>query len=99
MKLGAGCMWRLLLLSLLAAAFVAAHEKLSEDLSDDGDDMGLDEEELRALMGEEEDEATVIDEEESDEKNEKEPGEAGTDPNVSFQVGVGLRVQCLCGVW
>ncbi|XP_078810477.1 calmegin isoform X1 [Oryzias latipes] len=86
MKLGAGCMWRLLLLSLLAVAVAAAHGEQPEDLSDDGDDMDLNEEELRALTGEDEDEATVIDDEEYGEKSEKGPGETETDSSVSFQV-------------
>ncbi|XP_017287980.1 calmegin [Kryptolebias marmoratus] len=86
MKMGGGWMWRLLLLSsLAAAATVAAHENQWEaDVSDD--DLGLDEEELKVLMAEdeeeeEEEEATVMDEEQSDEAD-----QTSSDANVTFQV-------------
>lgn len=91
-------MWRLLLLSLLAVAVAAAQGKQPEDLLDDGDDMDLNEEELRALTGEDEDEATVIDDEEYGEKSEKGPGETETDSSVSFQVGIGSGVEWTRGV-
>uniref|UniRef100_A0A3P9KXD3 Calmegin n=1 Tax=Oryzias latipes TaxID=8090 RepID=A0A3P9KXD3_ORYLA len=91
-------MWRLLLLSLLAVAVAAAHGKQPEDLSDDGDDVDLNEEELRALTGEDEDEATVIDDEEYGEKSEKGPGETKTDSSVSFQVGIRSGVGWTRGV-
>ncbi|XP_037546012.1 calmegin [Nematolebias whitei] len=82
MKLGGGWVWRLLLLSLLTGAVVAAHENQWEgDVSDD--DLGLDEEELKVLMGEDEDEeeATVADDDQSDEAD-----QTGSDANVTFQV-------------
>ncbi|XP_060903199.1 calmegin [Labrus mixtus] len=93
MKLDRGWMWCMLLLFSLALAAVAAQESQMEvDLSDVEDNMGLDEEELKVLMGEEEEEedeeATVIDDDNFDEADGKATaeGEAGTDGNVSFQV-------------
>ncbi|XP_041838419.1 calmegin [Melanotaenia boesemani] len=86
MKLGGGWMWRLLLLSSLAVAAIAAHGKQPEtDVSDIDDDMGLDEEELKVLMAEDE-EATVMDEEQSNDADEKGSVTTETDANVSFQV-------------
>lgn len=87
-------MWCVLLLSSLAVATVVAQEKPSEaDIADVDDDMGLDEEELKVLMAQEEteEEATVMDEDQSDETDGKgtESGKAGKaemDANVSFQV-------------
>lgn len=87
-------MWCVLLLSSLAVAAVAAHEKqMEDDVSDIDEDMGLDEEELKVLMAEEEDEeeeeeATVMDEDHSDETNaaSEKASEVGTDANISFQV-------------
>uniref|UniRef100_A0A8C6NRH4 Calmegin n=1 Tax=Nothobranchius furzeri TaxID=105023 RepID=A0A8C6NRH4_NOTFU len=84
MKVGGGWVWRLLLLSSLTVAIVAAHEREPElDVSDD--DSGLDEEELKVLMAEdgdeEEEEATVMDEEPAEEID-----EVATDSNVTFQV-------------
>lgn len=82
----------MLLLSYLAVAAVACQEKqLEGDVSDVSEDMGLDEEELKVLMAEEdeedqEEEATVMDEDHSDETDTA-SGKAGTDANVSFQVG------------
>ncbi|KAM7008629.1 calmegin isoform 2-T2 [Tautogolabrus adspersus] len=93
MKLDRGWMWCMLLLFSLALAAVAAQESQMEvDVSDVEDNMGLDEEELKVLMGEEEEEeeeeATVIDDDNFDEADGKATakGEAGTDGNVSFQV-------------
>uniref|UniRef100_A0A8C9YJY8 Calmegin n=1 Tax=Sander lucioperca TaxID=283035 RepID=A0A8C9YJY8_SANLU len=62
-------MWRVLLLSSLAVAAVAAQEKqLEADVSDIDEDVALDEEELEVLMAEEEEEeATVMDEDHYDE--------------------------------
>lgn len=80
----------MLLLSCLAVAAVVAQERLEEaDAADVDEDMGLDEE-LNVLMAEEE-EATVMDEEQSDEKEDqgKERGKgdmAEMDANISFQV-------------
>uniref|UniRef100_A0A671YUX4 Calmegin n=1 Tax=Sparus aurata TaxID=8175 RepID=A0A671YUX4_SPAAU len=84
-------MWRVLLLSSLAVAAVAAQDnQLEVDLSDMDEDMGLDEEELKVLMAEEEEEeeeeeATVMDEDHSDEADTA-SGKTGTDADVSFQV-------------
>lgn len=82
-------MWRVLLLSFLAVAAVAAHKQQAE-ADDLDDDLGLDEEELNALMAEEE-EAMVTDEEQSDETHDEgtESGSTGSDADVSFQVGNG----------
>ncbi|XP_030271187.1 calmegin isoform X2 [Sparus aurata] len=91
MKLDRGWMWRVLLLSSLAVAAVAAQDnQLEVDLSDMDEDMGLDEEELKVLMAEEEEEeeeeeATVMDEDHSDEADTA-SGKTGTDADVSFQV-------------
>ncbi|XP_049428786.1 calmegin isoform X3 [Epinephelus fuscoguttatus] len=91
MKLG--WMWCALLLSSLAVAAIAAQQKQVEiDVSDNDEDVVLDEEELKVLMAEEEeeeDEASVADEDHSDKTDGTESGEvgkAGTDANVSFQV-------------
>ncbi|XP_047433617.1 calmegin [Mugil cephalus] len=86
MKVDRGWIWSVLLLSLLAVAAVAAHEKQAE-AEDLDDDVGLDEEELNALMAEEE-EAMVTDEDQSDETQDEgaESGRTGTDADVSFQV-------------
>ncbi|GAA6228581.1 calnexin-like [Lates japonicus] len=94
MKLDRGWMWCVLLLSSLAVATVAAQEKPSEvDVADVDDDMGLDEEELKVLMAQEEteEEATVMDEDQSDETDGKgtasgKAGKAEMDANVSFQI-------------
>lgn len=68
-------MWRLLVLSFLVAAAAAAHES-EADVSDvdDETDMGLDEEELKVLMTEDE-KAMVMNKEPSQDKD-----------NISFQV-------------
>ena len=85
-------MWRVLLLSSLAVAAVAAQDnQLEVDLSNMDEDLGLDEEELKVLMAEEEEEeeeeeeATVMDEDHSDETDTA-SGKSGTDADVSFQV-------------
>ncbi|KAM8880493.1 calmegin isoform 2-T2 [Spinachia spinachia] len=93
MKLERGWMCCVLLLSSLAVAAAATQGKQMEvDISDFDDDLGLDEEELKVLMseGEEEEdveeEATVMDEDHSAETDGPESGKAGIDANVSFQV-------------
>ncbi|XP_037327406.2 calmegin [Pungitius pungitius] len=94
MKLERGWMCFVLLLSLLAVASAATQGKqLEVDISDFDEDMGLDEEELKVLMSEEEEEeeeeaeeATVMDEDHSDETDGTASGKAGIDANVSFQV-------------
>lgn len=88
-------MWLLLLLASVAVAMAAGQEKQSDaDVSDMDEDMGLDEEELKVLMAEHEEEATVMDEEQSDEMDDKDTesenaGKAATDAHVSFQVRSG----------
>lgn len=74
-------------------AIVAAQKA---DVSDVDEDMGLDEEELRVLMAEEQDEeeeATVTDEDQPDETESKgtASGKAAADENVSFQVRKGSQ--------
>ncbi|KAF3687200.1 Calnexin Precursor [Channa argus] len=91
MKLDRGWAWLVLLLSFLAVVVLAAQEKKSEaDISDIDEDIGLDEEELEVLMAEDkqEEEATVTDEEQSDETDSKGTanGKTAVDSNVSFQV-------------
>ncbi|CAG5882137.1 unnamed protein product [Menidia menidia] len=90
MKMAGGWTWRLLLLSSLAVAAVAALEKQTEfgGAAEVDEDLGLDEEELRALMAEEdqeeeeeEEEATVMDDEQVEE-----PAGSGAESEVSFQV-------------
>ncbi|XP_076001701.1 calmegin isoform X2 [Genypterus blacodes] len=93
MKLDRGGLRFLLLLSFLAVAAVAAQEMAPEDdISDTDLDMGLDDEDMTVLMAEEE-EATVMDEEQFDEaEGEETASEKGedaedkADANVSFQV-------------
>nr|XP_020451753.1 calnexin-like [Monopterus albus] len=90
MNLDRGWMWHALLLSYLALAVVAQEKQSEADVSDIDANMGLDEEELKVLMAEEE-EATVMDEEQSDETDRMDTasvkdGKAGMDENVSFQV-------------
>uniref|UniRef100_A0A8C9YHJ3 Calmegin n=1 Tax=Sander lucioperca TaxID=283035 RepID=A0A8C9YHJ3_SANLU len=86
-------MWRVLLLSSLAVAAVAAQEKqLEADVSDIDEDVALDEEELEVLMAEEEEEeATVMDEDHYDETVDTASGKAGKaemDANVTYKTPV-----------
>lgn len=88
----------LLLFSLALAAVAAQESQTGTDFSVDDEDMGLDEEELEALMGEEEreeeeeeeedDDATVMDDDNFDDADSKDTMKEkdGTDGNVSFQV-------------
>lgn len=85
-------MWPLLLLLSLA---VAAHQKQPEADQTYFDD-DVDEDELQALLTEDEEEATVMDEEQPDEKGQMEPGKTGAD--VSFQVRNGSSVKVVCAV-
>ncbi|XP_074554550.1 calmegin isoform X1 [Halichoeres trimaculatus] len=99
MKLDRGWMGLLLLFSLALAAVAAQESRMETDFSVDDDNMGLDEEELEALMGEEErgeeeeeeeeeEDATVMDEDNFEEADSKDTMKEtdGTDGNVSFQV-------------
>ncbi|XP_029007194.1 calmegin isoform X1 [Betta splendens] len=88
MKSDRGWMLHFLLFSFLAVALVVGQEA---DISDVDEDMGLDDEELKLLMAEdqdEEEEATVIDEELPDETESMDTasGKTTLDENVSFQV-------------
>ncbi|CAJ1053273.1 calmegin isoform X3 [Xyrichtys novacula] len=97
MKSYRGGMRLLLLLSLALAAVAAQESQVKVDVSDVDDDMGLDEEELEVLMGEEEtmekeeeeeEEAAVMDDDNFDEADSKDTVDEqdGMDGNVSFQV-------------
>lgn len=82
MKLDGGWLWRALLLSSFAVALAAADEMQSEaDISDVDDSLGLDEDEMRVLMSE--DEAIAKKEEAGSKKT------PVADANVSFQVSTG----------
>lgn len=71
MKVDRGWIWRVLLLTSLVATAIRAQDE-------------QDEEELKVLMAEEEEEVTLVDKDEVDVS-----GKGGGDENVSFQVSGG----------
>lgn len=81
-------MWRAVLLTSLIVTAVGTQDEQSDvEVSDADEDLSLDEEELKVLMAEGEEKATVTDKDETGMSGEKKG-----DENVSFQV---RNRQCL----
>lgn len=76
MKVERGWIWRVLLLTSLVATAIRAQDEESDVQVSDADELSLNEEELKVLVAEEEEEVDVS-------------GKDGGDENVSFQVSDG----------